>query len=147
MPQVGFEPTFPVFERAKRVHDLDGAATGIGTQNLRQFFLCVSWGGVIRRPLIGLLYQPRMMMIMNVGQSVECRMRIGRGNRSTRKKTASLPLCPPQIPHELTWDWTRAAAVGSLSYGTDQNVPYCVSFAVTTLETRADILRWRFWSS
>jgi hypothetical protein len=23
-----------------------------------------------------------------------------------------VPLCPPQIPHDLTWDRTRAAAVG-----------------------------------
>jgi hypothetical protein len=30
MPQVGFEPTIPVFERAKTVHVLDRAATVIG---------------------------------------------------------------------------------------------------------------------
>jgi hypothetical protein len=30
MPQVGFEPTIPVFERAKRVHSLDRADTVIG---------------------------------------------------------------------------------------------------------------------
>jgi hypothetical protein len=30
MPQVGFEPTIPVFERAKTVHALDGAANVIG---------------------------------------------------------------------------------------------------------------------
>jgi hypothetical protein len=29
-------------------------------------------------------------------------MMIGRGNRSTRRKLAPMPLCPPQIPHELT---------------------------------------------
>jgi hypothetical protein len=40
-------------------------------------------------------------------------MRIGRGNRSTRIKPAPVPLCPQQIPHDLTWDRTRAAAVGS----------------------------------
>jgi hypothetical protein len=28
---VGFEPKIPVFERAKAVHVLDGAATAIGT--------------------------------------------------------------------------------------------------------------------
>jgi hypothetical protein len=38
-------------------------------------------------------------------------MRIGRGNRSTRRKPASVPLCPPQIPHDLTWARTRAASV------------------------------------
>jgi hypothetical protein len=30
MPQVGFEPTIPVFERVKTVHALDRAATVIG---------------------------------------------------------------------------------------------------------------------
>jgi hypothetical protein len=30
MPQVGFEPTIPAFERAKTVHTLDRAATVIG---------------------------------------------------------------------------------------------------------------------
>jgi hypothetical protein len=30
MAGVGFEPTIPVFERAKTVHALDGAATVIG---------------------------------------------------------------------------------------------------------------------
>jgi hypothetical protein len=30
MPQVEFEPTIPVFERAKTVHVLDRAATVIG---------------------------------------------------------------------------------------------------------------------
>jgi hypothetical protein len=29
-------------------------------------------------------------------------MRLGRGNRSTRRKPAPVPLCPPQIPHALT---------------------------------------------
>jgi hypothetical protein len=27
---------------------------------------------------------------------------IGRGNRNTRRKPAAVPLCPPQIPHDLT---------------------------------------------
>jgi hypothetical protein len=71
---------------------------------------------LVRRPLIGLLYQPRMI-------DDECGavsgMRIGRGNRSTRRKTAPVPLCPPQIPHGLTLAQIRAAAVGNrpLSYG------------------------------
>jgi hypothetical protein len=30
MPQVGFEPTIPVFEQAKAVHTVDRAATVIG---------------------------------------------------------------------------------------------------------------------
>jgi hypothetical protein len=40
-------------------------------------------------------------------------MKIGRGNRSTRKKPAPAPLCPPQIPLDQTRARTRAAAVGS----------------------------------
>jgi hypothetical protein len=40
-------------------------------------------------------------------------MMIDRGNRSAQRKPASLPLSPPQIPHNLTWARTRAAAVGN----------------------------------
>jgi hypothetical protein len=56
----------------------------------------VSCGGGRLSPLgtsaTGLLYQPRMID----GECREvCGMRIGRGNRSTRSKPASVPLCPP----------------------------------------------------
>jgi hypothetical protein len=37
---------------------------------------------------------------------------IGRGNRSTRREPAPVPLCPPETPH-AAWTRTRAAAVGS----------------------------------
>jgi hypothetical protein len=40
-------------------------------------------------------------------------MRIGKGNRSTQRKPAPVPLCKPQIPYNLTRARTRAAAVGS----------------------------------
>jgi hypothetical protein len=40
-------------------------------------------------------------------------MRIGKANRISRRKPAPMSLCPPQIPHGLTWGWTWAAAVGS----------------------------------
>jgi hypothetical protein len=40
-------------------------------------------------------------------------MKIGRGNRSTRIKPATAPLCPPQIPLDQTRDRTRAVAVVS----------------------------------
>jgi hypothetical protein len=40
-------------------------------------------------------------------------VRIGKGNRSTRRKLAPMPLCPPQIPHDMTRARTRAAALGS----------------------------------
>jgi hypothetical protein len=39
-------------------------------------------------------------------------MMIGKGNRSTRRKPAPMPLCPPQTPYAArTRTW--AAAVGS----------------------------------
>jgi hypothetical protein len=76
-------------------------------------FLGVRWDGVhlVRRPLIGLLYQPRMIHDDEYGAVGG--MRIGRENRSTRRKPTPVPLYPPQIPHDLTWARTRAAAVGS----------------------------------
>jgi hypothetical protein len=79
-------------------------------------FFLVSLGGVRLSPLgtsatVGLLFQPRMIDDDDYGTVRG--MRIGRGNRSTRRKSAPVSLCPPQIPHDLTWDRTRAAAVGS----------------------------------
>jgi hypothetical protein len=37
---------------------------------------------------------------------------IGRGNRSTQRKPAPVPLCPPQTPQAVRMQ-TRASAVGS----------------------------------
>jgi hypothetical protein len=80
------------------------------------FFFLVSLGDVRLSPLgtsatVVLLYQPRMIDDDDYGAVGG--MRIGRGNRSTRKKPAPVPLCPPQIPHDQTWDQTRAAEVGN----------------------------------
>jgi hypothetical protein len=79
-------------------------------------FFSVSLGGVRLRLLgtsatVGLLYQPRLI---DDDYGAVGGMRIGRGNRSTRRKPVPVPFCPPQIPHDLTWDQTRAAAVGNL---------------------------------
>jgi hypothetical protein len=41
----------------------------------------VSWNGVVRRPLFGLLYQPQVIDEDECGAAGG--MRIGRGNRST----------------------------------------------------------------
>jgi hypothetical protein len=68
----------------------------------------LNWVHSARRPFIGLLYLPRVIVKME--NLVEW---IGRGNRSTRRKPAPEPLCPPQIPLDQTWARTRAAAVGS----------------------------------
>jgi hypothetical protein len=40
-------------------------------------------------------------------------MKIGRRNRSTRRKPAPAPFCLPQIPLDQTRARTRAVAVGS----------------------------------
>jgi hypothetical protein len=75
------------------------------------FFLFLEIGRdsvhLVRRPLIGLLYQPRMIDQHGAFGG----MNIVRGNRSTRRKHAAMPLCPPQIPHDLTLDRNRVAAL------------------------------------
>jgi hypothetical protein len=72
------------------------------------FFYWVRLESTWYLPLTGLLYQPWV-----IGD--ECGtvggMRIGRGNRSTCRKPAPVPLCPPQITHDLTWALTQAGAV------------------------------------
>jgi hypothetical protein len=76
-------------------------------------FFGVGWDCVhlVRRQLFGLLYQSRIIDDDDCGAVGG--MRIGRGNLSTRRKPASASVCPPQIPHDRTWDLTQAAAVGS----------------------------------
>jgi hypothetical protein len=59
----------------------------------------------------GLLYKPQMIDEGDCGAIGG--MKIGRGSRSTRRKPAPTPLCPPQIPHDQTQARTRAAAVES----------------------------------
>jgi hypothetical protein len=48
----------------------------------------------------GRLYQTQMIDDDDCGATGG--MNIGRGNRSTRRKPAPVPLRPPQIPHDLT---------------------------------------------
>jgi hypothetical protein len=95
------------------------------------FFLSflMGWDSVhlVRRPLIGLLYQPRMI-------DDECAavggMRIGRGNRNTRRKPApnienTCEKTPAPVPVHLTWSHlqlnpslcSEKPASNPLSYG------------------------------
>jgi hypothetical protein len=76
-------------------------------------FLGVGWDWVYLAcwPLTDLVYQP--WMIDDDEWGAVSGMRTGRGNRSTWRKPAPVPLCPPQIPYDLTWAQTWAAAVGS----------------------------------
>jgi hypothetical protein len=79
------------------------------------YFCIIILSGVRLSPLgtaatTGLLYPPQMIDDGDYGAIGE--MKIGSGNRSTRRKPASATLFPPQIPHEQTGTRTRAAAVG-----------------------------------
>jgi hypothetical protein len=65
-------------------------------------FLGVGWDWIhlVYQPLFGMMYQPQMIDEWNEKWQEK---------RSTRRKPAPVSLCPPQIPHDLTW----AATVGS----------------------------------
>jgi hypothetical protein len=60
---------------------------------------------------IDLLYQPHMIDYGECGAIGG--MKIGRGNRSIRRKPAPAPPCPPQIPYDLTWALTQPPALRS----------------------------------
>jgi hypothetical protein len=74
----------------------------------------------------GLLYKPQMIDKGNceaIGG-----MQIGRGNRSTRRKPAPAPLCPPQISHDQTRARTPGRrggepATNRMSYGAAKTRP------------------------
>jgi hypothetical protein len=51
-------------------------------------------------------------------------IRIGWGNRSTRRDPTPVPLCPPHIAYHLTLDRTRAAAVGSRPFDAIQLIQF-----------------------
>jgi hypothetical protein len=75
-------------------------------------FFLVGWDSPLGTMVTtGLLYQPQMIDYGDCGATGG--MKIGRGNRSTRRKSASAPLCPLQIAHDKTRARTRAAAMGS----------------------------------
>jgi hypothetical protein len=52
-------------------------------------------------------------MVMNDDECGAIGVMLGRVNRSTRSKPTPVPLCQPQIPHDLTRARSRAAALGS----------------------------------
>jgi hypothetical protein len=75
------------------------------------FLMGWDWVHLVLRPLFGLLHQPRMIDQDDCGAIGG--MRTDRGNWSTLRKPAPVPLCSPQIPHDMAWARTPAAAVGS----------------------------------
>jgi hypothetical protein len=62
------------------------------------FFLNLCCGTLGTAATTGLLYQPRITGDGDCGEIGG--MKIGKGNRSTRRKPAPEPLCSPQIPHD-----------------------------------------------
>jgi hypothetical protein len=61
-------------------------------------FFFNSWGGTLGTAATsGLLYQPQMICDGDCGEIGG--IKIGRGNRSTRRKPVQAPLCLPQISH------------------------------------------------
>jgi hypothetical protein len=78
-------------------------------------FIILILSGVRLSPLgtavtTGLLYQHQRIDYDDCGAIGG--MKIGSGNLSIRRKPAPVPLCPPQIPHDLTRARTRTAAMG-----------------------------------
>jgi hypothetical protein len=62
------------------------------------------WVHSVRRSTFGPFYQHRMMDNDECGAAGEM---FARGNQSTWRETTTVPLCPPQIPHDLTRARTR----------------------------------------
>jgi hypothetical protein len=61
------------------------------------FFFNLYGGTLGTAATTDLLYQLRMIGDVDCGGTG--RIKIGRGNRSTRRKPAPASLCPPHIPH------------------------------------------------
>jgi hypothetical protein len=65
------------------------------------------------------------------------RLRIGRGNRNSRRKPSPVPPGLPQIPREVASDRTRSAAAGSMRLTASAMsllaVVYLIYFLVTWL--------------
>jgi hypothetical protein len=80
----------------------------MSTRNLPGlFFFLAGWDWV------HLVLRPQPQMIDDGDCGATGGIKTGRGNRSTRRKAAPVPLCSPQIPHDLNRARTRAAAVGN----------------------------------
>jgi hypothetical protein len=79
---------------------------GCRTRGLRRV---INWAHSERRPLLAYCTSPGWLW----GWRRFCGMKIGRGNRNTRRKRATAPLCPPKIPLDQNRARTRATAVRS----------------------------------
>jgi hypothetical protein len=90
-----------------------------------------SWFHSARRPLNGLLYLPRVIMMKNLVE-----WRLAGETEVLGRKSAPAPLCPPQIPLDQTLAGRRGGkpATNRLSYGAAYNVGLV-----------PEIMSWRFF--
>jgi hypothetical protein len=99
MPQVEFDAKTPVLKQCRRRRGhCDRGVTEVIVENLITFFFNLCGGTLGTAATAGLLYQPQMIGDGDCGEIGG--MKIGRGNRSTRRKPAPALLLPPQIPHD-----------------------------------------------
>jgi hypothetical protein len=87
VPRLGFQASLPIVQQF------------ISTV----FLIRLVGGGVQQCPLgTSAIYWPIVTAPGDYDDGEFCGMKIGRGNRNTRRKPALAPLCPPQIPLEQT---------------------------------------------
>jgi hypothetical protein len=120
-------------------------------------FFLASWGGVRLSPLgRSATNWPIVPVPDDIGGDEcgsVCGIRIGRGKRSTQRKPDPMPLCPPQIPHDLGSNPGRCGgkpATNRLSYGKVKMVGYFTkrSATITQYTTLWDLKssQWWLWS-
>jgi hypothetical protein len=86
-------------------------AAAVGNQRLIFFLIGIVRGGVQLGPLGTAATNRPIVPAPGYNDDGEIGgMTVGRGNRNTRRKSAPVPLCPPQTPHDDRTR-TRAAAV------------------------------------
>jgi hypothetical protein len=92
-------------------HDWHHVHTEFHDDHFRHFIYLCGWNGTKSTVNASYCTNPGWYTVMTVEQWRNWMS--GRGNRMTQRKPAPVRLCPPQIPHDLSRDRTRAAAVGS----------------------------------
>jgi hypothetical protein len=76
--------------------------------------------------MCALLLRPQLAIVPAPDDDDECGAvggMLARGNQNIRRKFAPTPLCPPQIPHNLTRARTRNPETNRLSYGPAVQAP------------------------
>jgi hypothetical protein len=75
------------------------------------FFFKVFFGGEVKpSPLV---ISPTIWLIVLAPDDNHDECGSSRWNENWQGKPVTVPLCPPQIPHDLTWNGTCPAAVRS----------------------------------